>query len=178
MRAELEEIRRSTLHPGGKGLEVEEVLRKFLNAHLPRRYSACSGMMIDVENHMSKQTDVMVYDALSSPEYRASEQLQIVPADAVASVIEVKSCLTKTELKDGFEKIASCTGLVKRPLSSTDQSPTGSSLITTATLGVIFGAGGQNRCTMLPVFEVKEEMSAYNTAYLSQQIPRDSRLRI
>jgi hypothetical protein len=84
--------------PGGKGLEVEEVLRKFLNAHLPRRYSACSGVMIDVENHMSKQTDVMVYDALSSPEYRASEQLQIVPADAVASVIEVKSCLTPTYL--------------------------------------------------------------------------------
>jgi hypothetical protein len=139
LRAEFEFARSTNPHPGEKGAEVEEVLKSFLNSHLPQRFHSGSGYIIDNDNNISKQTDVVIYDALSSPVYRASSKTQIIPADTVAAVIEVKTCLNKTEVKDSFEKILSCKKLRKTPLSKIDQKSTGSNLATVATMGVIFG---------------------------------------
>src|SRR4051794_24163246 len=111
LRTEFEFIRATNPHPGEKGGEAEAVLRRFLNDHLPHRFRATSGIVIDTENSLSKQTDVIVYDALSSPVYRASETTQIVPAQATAAVIEVKSSLSKEELTDAYAKIASVKSL-------------------------------------------------------------------
>lgn len=139
MRAEFEFIRKSNPHPGDKGEEIENVLITFLNEHLPKRFRATSGLVIDDENRLSKQTDVIIYDAFSSPVYRSSSKTQIVPVDSVASVIEVKARLNKKDLQDSFEKIASCKALKKRPFEGIDQKSTGSTLETVATLGIIFG---------------------------------------
>jgi hypothetical protein len=139
LRQEFEFIRKSNPHPGEKGEEVQEILKKFLNSHLPKRFSTSSGIIIDTNNNMSKQTDMIIYDTLSSPIYRSSETTQIIPYDAVAAVIEVKSCLNKKELVDAFEKIVSCKQLKKRPLSQLDQRPTGTKLTTIGTYGIIFG---------------------------------------
>ena len=67
--------------------------------------------MIDKFSEMSGHEDVLIYDALSSPVYRYTEENQIISADAIASVVEVKSVLNKKELENGFEKISQ----VKRP---------------------------------------------------------------
>lgn len=139
LRNEFEFIRKSNPHSAEKGSEVEDILRTFLNQHMPQRYRAGSGFVIDNTNEISKQTDVIVYDALSSPLYRASETTQIVPADTVACVIEVKTSLNKNELEDAFKKIASCKRLKKTPLSEMDQRPTGSQFANVGTLGVVFG---------------------------------------
>jgi len=139
LRSEFEFIRSSNPHAAEKGSEVEGILRTFLNQHMPQRYHAGSGFIIDNTNNISRQTDVIIYDALSSPLYRASERAQIVPADTVACVIEVKTCLSKSELQNAFEKITSCKSLKKRPFSDLDQRSTGSQLTTVETLGIIFG---------------------------------------
>src|SRR5215469_70517 len=132
-------IRNSNPHAGDRGEEAEEVLKTFLNNHIPPRFRAVSGVVIDRENSLSKQTDVIVYDALSSPVYRYGEKTQILPVDTIAAVMEVKSRLTKDELKDGYQKIASVKALKKTPLSRVDQLPTGSDMAGAGTLGVVFG---------------------------------------
>src|SRR3984957_17133214 len=139
LRAEFEFIRKTNPHPGEKGAEAENAVRDFLNHHLPQRFRATSGIIIDTANSLSPQTDVIIYDALVSPVYRYSEQMLMLPLDTVAAVIEVKSRLNKKEIEDGYKKIAACKRLKKTPVLAGDQQATGSDLATVATYGVIFG---------------------------------------
>lgn len=166
LRAKFEFIRSSNPHPGGKGTEVEDILKEFLNSHMPKRFLATSGIIIDNENNSSKQTDVIVYDALSSPVYRFSETTQIIPADTVAAVIEVKTCLNKKELEDAYKKIASCKGLKKTPFSKLDQAPTGIEATTIDTLGIVFGFDSDSSLK-----KIAENIEQLNTEYDSKLWP-------
>lgn len=78
------------------------------------------------------------YDALNSPVYKSSDRGMILLSDNVASVIEVKSTLTKKELKDAAKKIASVKALKKTPITNVDEPVTFSPLINTKTYGVVF----------------------------------------
>src|SRR5689334_6255779 len=100
-------------HNALKGSEAERLVREFLNTHLPKRFCAASGFILDKGDQISRQTDVVVYDALNCPVFRASPDAGIFPSDNVAAVVEVKSRLTKAELRDAFEKIASVKRLSK-----------------------------------------------------------------
>lgn len=91
LRVEFESYREGSFHSGQMGAEVETVLRNFLDAHLPGRFGSSSAFLIDGENNVSKQCDIAIYDALSSPVLRSSPVQQILPVDHVAAVIEVKS---------------------------------------------------------------------------------------
>jgi hypothetical protein len=62
----------------------------------------------------------------------------ILPSDNVAAAIEVKSSLSKDELKDAAKKISSIKKLLKTPITNIDQPVTFSTLITTKTLGIVF----------------------------------------
>lgn len=139
LRADFEFARSSNPLSAEKGAEVEDVLKSFLNSHLPKRFRADSGILIDDENNVSKQTDVIIYDTLCSPLYRHSKRTLIIPINTVACIIEVKTCLDKNEMKDSYRKIASCKQLKKRPLSSLDRASTTTGYPTIGTLGVIFG---------------------------------------
>jgi hypothetical protein len=101
-------------HSAVRGGEAEKIVKEFLEQHLPRRFAVGSGFIIDPEDAMSKQTDVIIYDAFNCPTYRASEEASIFPSDNVASVIEVKSRLTNTELRSAWENIHKTKSLRKR----------------------------------------------------------------
>lgn len=100
-------------HSGLKGDEAARLVRRFLNDHLPKRFSAGSGFTIDRLDQISKQTDVVIYDALNCPVYRASDEAGVFPADNVAAVVEVKSRLDKTRLEEAFTNIAAAKSLAK-----------------------------------------------------------------
>lgn len=138
LKFEFEKIRKEVQHYLSSGQEGEELLIKFLNNHLPRRFSATSGFVIDSENRVSKQSDVLIYDAENSPVYRVGEKAQILPADSVAAVIEVKAKLNKSELEDAAKKVASVKSLKRTPVTNIDQPVTFSDLIISASLGVVF----------------------------------------
>lgn len=138
LRSEFEFIRKTNCHYGESGSEAEAILQNFLNNHLPKRFSAGSGIVIDTENNISSQTDVIVYDAYNSPVYRKGSNVLILPSDNVASVIEVKSKLSKSELKDAAAKISSVKKLRKTPINEADQPGTFSSTLITKTLGIVF----------------------------------------
>jgi hypothetical protein len=113
LRTEFEEIRNTVPHAGAKGSEAERIVRRFLSDHLPKRFAVGSGFILDRADAVSKQTDVVVYDALNCPVYRASDEAGIFPADNVAAVIEVKSTLDKTRFDEARENIAATKKLRK-----------------------------------------------------------------
>lgn len=87
------------------------MVRIFLKAHLPQRFDVGAGFIIDPLDNVSKQSDVVIYDAYNCPVYRASEEAAIFPSDNVAAVVEVKSRLTRERLHDAFQNIASTKSL-------------------------------------------------------------------
>jgi len=138
LKDEFENIRATMPHHGTAGSEAEDLLIKFLNSHMPRRFAATSGFVVDMEDSVSKQCDVLVYDAENSPVYREGPTTQILPSDSIASVIEVKSNLDKAELEDAAEKIASVKRLKRSPVSNLDQPVNFSNFIVNNSLGVVF----------------------------------------
>jgi hypothetical protein len=112
MRQEFQELI-TVPHRGMKGQEAEKIVRTFLSDHLPTRFKVGSGFIIDPLENVSKQTDVVVYDAFNCPVYRASEDAAIFPSDNVAAVVEVKSRLDKEQLRQAYENIHATKQLAK-----------------------------------------------------------------
>jgi hypothetical protein len=141
LRDDFQHIRETISHSGEKGGETEDKVRDFLNGHMPKRFHATKGFVIDADNQMSDHQDVIIYDAQSSPVYKYDGANQIVSADAVAAIMEVKAVLNKSQLEEAFGKIEEVKRLKKRPISEMDQQATASTLTTTGTLGIILGFG-------------------------------------
>jgi hypothetical protein len=141
LRDDFEYIRANVQHSGEKGGETEDKVREFLNGHLPKRFHATKGFVIDVDNQMSNHQDVIIYDQQSSPVYKYDGANQIVSADAVAAIMEVKAVLNKSHLEDAYEKIAEVKRLKKRRIGDMDQKATESTLTTIGTLGIVLGFG-------------------------------------
>ena len=91
----------------------QKLVQQFLRDHLPRRFDVSSGFIIDSRDVVSRQTDVIVYDALNCPLYWVSNNAEY-PANNVAAVVEVKSKLDGDQLTDAFDKIESVKSLAKR----------------------------------------------------------------
>ena len=119
-------------HSALKGTEAEKIIRSFLSNHLPKRFSAGSGFIIDPSDKISRQTDVVVYDAINCPVYRASEEAAIFPSTNVAAVVEVKSKLNKEELISAFNNIQETKSLAKYKPPQTPY------LINCQTMGCLF----------------------------------------
>lgn len=119
-------------HKASKGHEAEEIIRRFLNGHLPKRFAAGSGFIIDPLGAVSNQTDVVVYDAHNCPVYRASDSAAIFPSNNVAIVVEVKSRLNKEAIEDAAAKIAKIKAMSK------SKPPDMPFLVTAQTMGVLF----------------------------------------
>jgi hypothetical protein len=141
LRDDFEHIRETISHSGEKGGETEDKVIEFLNGHMPKRFHATKGFVIDADNQMSDHQDVIIYDEQSSPVYKYDGANQIVSADAVAAIMEVKAVLNKGQLEEAFAKISEVKLLKKRPISEMDQNATASTLTTTGTLGIILGFG-------------------------------------
>lgn len=93
-------------HYATSGKQAEDLLINFLNRHLPKRFAATTGFVIDIETKISCQTDILLYDALNSPHFPISTDGQLILIDYIVSVIEVKSNLTIKQLEDAAIKIA------------------------------------------------------------------------
>ena len=105
----------TALHHGGlKGGEAEMLVRQFLCDHIPKRFDVTAGLILDPNDQVSRQTDVIIYDALNCPAYRTSETAAIIPSDNAAATVEVKSVLDKEQMHDAFAKASVIKGLAKK----------------------------------------------------------------
>jgi hypothetical protein len=139
LRANFESIREGIPHSGERGRETQDALMKFLNAHLPKRYTSTSGFIIDSRNTVSRHLDAIVYDQLDALAFSPAEGTLIIPNDNVAAVLEVKSTLSKAELEAAADQIAHVKALVKLPPQPSDAPLAEGGLQLTATRGIVFG---------------------------------------
>lgn len=103
MKLDIEELRRASDHAGLKGSGAEAIVASFLRERLPQSLGVTTGHVVDPSGQLSKQADVVVYDAQRTPMIfrRAYNDWDVVPAEGVIAVIEVKMSLTAAML-DGI----------------------------------------------------------------------------
>lgn len=139
LRASFDSIREGVRHRGERGRETQDSLIEFLNTHLPKRFRAASGYILDTQNNsISGHVDVMIYDQQDAYVFAPAESSLIVPNDNVAAVIEVKSSLSKAELEDAATKIGAAKALAKLPERPTDFALPNSAIQLISTRGILF----------------------------------------
>ena len=99
-------------HPGELGTGREEVIRGFLRKHLPPLFGVSTGFVFDTNGNISKQIDVIIYDAYLCPKFEAVGGKLFFPCEAVVCVGEVKSVLSsKKDVEKALQNIRSVKNL-------------------------------------------------------------------
>lgn len=100
MQGQLEKIRIAATHAGLKGTAAEEILAEFLRERLPASLGVTAGQVVDRDGKLSKQVDVVIFDATRTPMLFTSpaHSWNVVPAEGVLAVIEVKMHLTAADI--------------------------------------------------------------------------------
>ena len=80
-------------NPGLIGTKREEGVKNFLKDHLPRRFDVVKGEAVDYLGTQSLELDLMVYDASLNAPFQGAGNIQLLPAEALLCIIEVKSTL-------------------------------------------------------------------------------------
>lgn len=87
------------------GQTREKLFKEILgNNLLPSRYGIGAGRVVGTDGSMSREADVVFYNALDCPKFLDFEAT-IFPSLGVHGIAEIKSTLEKRELNDGLEKI-------------------------------------------------------------------------
>lgn len=98
-------------HPGMKGAVTENVVIEFLKKYLPRNLDVCSGILIDSKGAVSRQLDIIIFDANKTPSLFFNAGLRVVPVECAYAVIEVKMQLSSQTLNDCIENMKSVKSL-------------------------------------------------------------------
>ena len=114
MRSDFEKIRSLIENRAEKGTELEIILKDFLKEYLPRNLAVTKGFLVDSDEKISKQLDVIIYDAFKTPILYESENIRVIPIECAYSVIEVKSKLGENELNDIFKNMDSVRSLKRK----------------------------------------------------------------
>lgn len=95
-------------HQGLIGEAREGFLKDYLLDHLPHRIAIDTGQIVGPMNgKISNQIDLVLYDHINCPVLSASDNGKLFPIESVFCVVEVKSRLSKSKLKEGLENIQS-----------------------------------------------------------------------
>lgn len=94
------------LHPGEFGTYREGILRDFLRICIPARLDIGTGFLITASGDISTQADIVIYDKSAIPRVESIEHQRFFPVEGVCAIGEVKSSLSKSELKKALNKLA------------------------------------------------------------------------
>lgn len=92
-------------HAGEFGIYRERIVSKFLKLFTPQRLEFDSGFVIVPNDKPSKQIDIIVYDKNESPLIKSEEGQKFFPMETVASIGEIKSVLTQSNLKTELQNL-------------------------------------------------------------------------
>lgn len=95
-----------TSHGGRLGAERETIIRKVLQRVIPDTYEIGSGQIIDANNSRSKQIDIVIARK-DFPQIRFNDRTANYLAESVVATLEIKSELTKKELKIALDNAKS-----------------------------------------------------------------------
>ena len=107
---------RQATTPGQVGSAAETAVLSQLAKLLPRGVGVGSGFVIDTDGTTSRQLDVVLFESDVCPRFSVNNDpgATYYPCEGVIAVGEIKSTLTKKEVEDSFEKIASVKSLRRR----------------------------------------------------------------
>lgn len=106
------EVVRHIPHRGESGRATEDVLKAFLGRHLPGRFEAYSGFAVGRDGAVSRQSDILLIDAINCPRFLRAEGTGVFPIDGVVALIEVTQRLTAAKRTDDAAKIGEFRALV------------------------------------------------------------------
>lgn len=95
---QLELSSKSITHDGVMGDVNEQHFIQYLRSHLPSKYAADQGIIIDSNGATSDQIDVVIYDHQYTPTLLDQYSHRYIPAEAVYCVLEVKPTINKQYL--------------------------------------------------------------------------------
>lgn len=93
-------------HTGEYGTFREAIVRNFLQFVIPRSLDISTGFVITPTDDISTQCDVVVFNSQMTPLYEENDRQRFFPVESVSCIIEVKSSLSKIQLKDALNKLA------------------------------------------------------------------------
>ena len=94
------------IHPGEFGTYRERALQDFLTYVTPSKLSIGTGFIIGHNDFISNQSDIVVFDKKTTPLIQTKENQTFFPIETTVAVGEVKSKLSKTELKKALRKLS------------------------------------------------------------------------
>lgn len=105
MRARSASIRRDfASHRPSAGENREDLVSAFLKDHLAERFGVSSGMIISHDGRFSNQADLVITDSLNNSPLYARSSNPLWTAESVYAMVEVKTTLNLTELRDSIAK--------------------------------------------------------------------------
>jgi hypothetical protein len=93
-------------HTGEYGTYREIIVRDFLKFFTPSRLDVHNGFLITTTDSVSTQCDVIIFDGKSTPLIENGERQRFFPIETACAIGEVKSTLTKSQLKEALNKLA------------------------------------------------------------------------
>lgn len=106
-RVMLEEFKETAAieHRGGKGSTRENILRSFLEKYTARSIEVvANGEIVNSSGEVSAQCDILILDGETRP-LLTEYGYHVVTAESTRGIIEVKSRLTRDELRSSFAKL-------------------------------------------------------------------------
>lgn len=104
---DFDQIQGQIEHAGERGKQREAAVTAFLAKYLPKKYALGTGHVIDQKGDVSKQCDIVIYDAFNCPLLLVEEGYRIFPPEAVFGVIEVKSVFDAATTSESVQAIQS-----------------------------------------------------------------------
>jgi hypothetical protein len=101
LRARLDAVRAAISHAGEKGRALEADVQKLIRSFLPAEYGLSTGFIVsrtpDGNVEISKQLDIIIYDALRAAPLMTIGTSDVFPIEAVYAYVEVKASLTQSK---------------------------------------------------------------------------------
>lgn len=102
---------RTLPHAGLVGAENENAIAAVIRQFLPTKFGVeINALVIDRLGKVSRQADIVIYDAAQASFFR-----KVYPVEIVYAVIEVKTSMSATEAKASLENLSSVSKLEFRP---------------------------------------------------------------
>ena len=162
-------------HNTSKGTFREHIVKQFLRPFLPGAYGVSGGQAFDEEGNISKQLDIVIYDAIHSYVAPYMDDFIYFPCESVYGNIEIKSRLDNKSFLEAVENIISLKKL-KRKYSDTYQvtpikelrikGVTWEKSVTNEYFGIIFAYDGVSSEKVLEYIKEYSEKNPQNREYL------------
>ncbi len=101
-----DEEKKRLRHTGEYGGYREILVREFLRFFTPGRLDVHNGFIINAGGEVSTQCDIVIYDSKNTPLIESGERQRFFTGESVCGIGEVKSTLSKADLKTALNKLA------------------------------------------------------------------------